>query len=180
MYFIFILTPLLWEMKKNIKTLIFFSFPIKTFFKWIINQCPKGIHQHFPKIIFNVVIRQDKVILVVVCINELGELIFSHSSLLHPSGSLMGNLWLLTQLWLLNKNLSIEQSSSRCHTCRGVHGSVWVGFVPNPRPTRQNRVEKILIHRRPGRESDRLGRFCAGNTVCSVGIVHGEKSSQNS
>ena len=45
--------------------------------------------------ISNVVIRQDKVILVVFCINELGELIFSHSSLLHPSDSLMGNLWLL-------------------------------------------------------------------------------------
>ena len=45
--------------------------------------------------ISNVVIWQDKVILVVVCINELGELIFSHSSLLHPSDSLMGNLWLL-------------------------------------------------------------------------------------
>ena len=30
------------------------------------------------------------------------------------------------------------------------------------------------------RESDRCGRFCAGNTVDSVGTVHGEKSSQNS
>ena len=39
-----VLTPLLWKMKKAIKTLIFFSFPIKIFFKWIINQCPKGIH----------------------------------------------------------------------------------------------------------------------------------------
>ena len=40
-----VLTSLLWEMKKTIKILIvfFFSFPIKTFFNWILNQCPKGI-----------------------------------------------------------------------------------------------------------------------------------------
>ena len=63
---------------------------------------------------------------------------------------------------------------------RGVHGSVLVGFVPNPRPTRQNRVEKILTRHRPARESDWRSRFCAGNTVGSVGTVYGEKSSQNS
>ena len=48
---------------------------------------------------------------------------------------------------------------------RGVHGSVQVGFMPNPRPTRQNWVEKILTRRRPARESDRRGRFCTENTV---------------
>ena len=35
-----VLILLLWEMKKVVKILIFFSFPIKTFFNWIINQCP--------------------------------------------------------------------------------------------------------------------------------------------
>ena len=36
-------------MKKVVKTLIvFFSFPIKTFFNWILNQCPKGTHQRDP------------------------------------------------------------------------------------------------------------------------------------
>ena len=32
------------ENEKIVKILItfFFSFPIKTFFKWIINECPKG------------------------------------------------------------------------------------------------------------------------------------------
>ena len=41
-----VLTQLLWEMKKIVKTLIaffFFSFPIKHFFKWIVNQYPKDI-----------------------------------------------------------------------------------------------------------------------------------------
>ena len=33
----------LWEMKKTVKILIvYFSFPIKIFFNWILNQCPKG------------------------------------------------------------------------------------------------------------------------------------------
>ena len=63
---------------------------------------------------------------------------------------------------------------------RGVHGLVWVGFVPNPRPTRQTRVENILTHRRPMRESDRSGWFCAENTIGSVETVHGGKSGQNS
>jgi len=43
-YFRKVLTLLLWEMKKTIKTLIvffiFYLFFIKTFFKWIINKCP--------------------------------------------------------------------------------------------------------------------------------------------
>ena len=36
--------------RKNCKKIkyFFFSFPIKIFFKWIINHCPKCIHQHFP------------------------------------------------------------------------------------------------------------------------------------
>ena len=39
-YFRKVLTSLLWEMKKAIKTLIiFFSFSIKTFFNQILNQC---------------------------------------------------------------------------------------------------------------------------------------------
>ena len=63
---------------------------------------------------------------------------------------------------------------------RGVHGSVRVGFVPNPIPTRRTRVENVLTRRRPARESDRSGRFFAGNTVGSVETVHGEKSGQNS
>ena len=39
-----VLTPLLWKMEKTIKTLItfFFSFLIKTFFKWIVNYYLKG------------------------------------------------------------------------------------------------------------------------------------------
>ena len=36
-----ILISLLWEMKKIVKTLIFFSFSIKTLFNWIFNQYPK-------------------------------------------------------------------------------------------------------------------------------------------
>ena len=64
--------------------------------------------------------------------------------------------------------------------CRGVHGSVRVGFVPNPRPTRRTRVENVLTRRRPARESDQSGRFFARNTVGSVETVHGEKSGQNS
>ena len=36
-----VLTSLLWEMKKAVKTLIIF-FSIKTFFNWILNECPKG------------------------------------------------------------------------------------------------------------------------------------------
>ena len=32
---------------------------------------------------------------------------------------------------------------------RAVHGLVWVGFVPNPEPTCQNRVGKKCTHRRP-------------------------------
>ena len=40
-YFKKILTLLLWEIKKVIKTLIVFFFPIKTFFNWIFNQYPK-------------------------------------------------------------------------------------------------------------------------------------------
>ena len=40
-YFKKFLILLLWEMKNVIKALIvFFSFPIKTFFNWIVNQCP--------------------------------------------------------------------------------------------------------------------------------------------
>ena len=42
-YFRKVLTSFLWKMEKAIKTLIvFFSFPIKTFFKQIINHYPKG------------------------------------------------------------------------------------------------------------------------------------------
>ena len=63
---------------------------------------------------------------------------------------------------------------------RGVHGSVRVGFVPNPRPTRRTRVKNVLTRRRPARESDWSGRFFARNTVGSVETVHGEKSDQNS
>ena len=32
---------------------------------------------------------------------------------------------------------------------RAVHGSVRVGFVPNPEPTRRNRVTKKCTRRRP-------------------------------
>ena len=63
---------------------------------------------------------------------------------------------------------------------RGVHGSVGVGFVPNPRPTHQTRVENILTRHQPTRELDRNSRFCAGNTVGSVETVHGGKTGQNS
>ena len=42
-YFRKILTSFLWEMKKTVKILIvFFSFSIKTFFNWIINEWHKG------------------------------------------------------------------------------------------------------------------------------------------
>ena len=35
--------------EKNCQNINFiFSFPIRTFFKWIINQCSKGIREHFP------------------------------------------------------------------------------------------------------------------------------------
>jgi len=37
-----ILTSFLWEIEKIVKTLIVFFFPIKIFFKWIINYCPKA------------------------------------------------------------------------------------------------------------------------------------------
>ena len=63
---------------------------------------------------------------------------------------------------------------------RGVHELVRVGFVPNPRPTCRTQVENVLTRRRPTRESDRSGRFFAGNMVGSVETVHGEKSGQNS
>ena len=39
-YFRKVLTLFLWEMKKTVKTLIFFF--IKTFFNWILNQWPKS------------------------------------------------------------------------------------------------------------------------------------------
>lgn len=50
-------------------------------------------HNHvalYFKINSGVVIRQDKIIMVVVCQNKLGELICAHLSLLHTFGSLMG------------------------------------------------------------------------------------------
>ena len=62
---------------------------------------------------------------------------------------------------------------------RGVHRSVRVEFVPNPRPTCGTRVENVLTRHRLVKESDRSSQFCAGNTVGSVETAHGGKSSQN-
>ena len=40
---------------------------------------------------------------------------------------------------------------------RPVHGSVRVGFVPNPEPTRPDRVGKLSTRRRPSEKSVRMG-----------------------
>ena len=53
---------------------------------------------------------------------------------------------------------------------RGVHGSVRVGFVPNPRPTRPSRVPISQTRRRPVRKSDRIGRFLPESGRVSVGV----------
>ena len=40
---------------------------------------------------------------------------------------------------------------------RAVHGSVRVGFVPNPQPTRSDRVEKFQTRHWPRKATDRVG-----------------------
>ena len=36
-----------------------------------------------------------------------------------------------------------SEDAGRMVAVKGVHRSVQVGFMPNPRPTRQNRVEEV-------------------------------------
>ena len=58
---------------------------------------------------------------------------------------------------------------------RGVHGLGWVGFVPNPEPTRMIRVEENVARNRP-RE---VARFFGSGLVGSVlGLSPGTKSGQ--
>ena len=45
---------------------------------------------------------------------------------------------------------------------RAVHGSVRVGFVPNPQPTRSDRVEKFQTRRRPRKATGRVGSDSGG------------------
>ena len=47
-------------------------------------------------------------------------------------------------------------------TCRGVHGSVRVGFMPNPQPTRFHRVNGWTTRRRPQTTSGRVGSDSGG------------------
>ena len=54
---------------------------------------------------------------------------------------------------------------------RAVHGSVRVGFVPNPEPTHRNWMRKKCIRRRPAR-SNRVGRFRPSTGGGRVGRSH--------
>ena len=45
---------------------------------------------------------------------------------------------------------------------RAVHGSVRVGFVPNPEPTRRNRVKCLTTRCRPSTTSGRVGSVSGG------------------
>ena len=45
---------------------------------------------------------------------------------------------------------------------RGVHKSVWVGFVPNPKPTHSHRVRSWTTRRRPPAISGRVGSGSVG------------------
>ena len=45
---------------------------------------------------------------------------------------------------------------------RGVHKSVWVGFVPNPKPTHSHRVRSWTTRRRPPAISGRVGSSSVG------------------
>ena len=58
-YFKKILTPLLWEIKKTVKILFFFSFPIKYFYKWMVNQLRVFVNIFIIIIIINEVTRMD-------------------------------------------------------------------------------------------------------------------------
>ena len=49
------------------------------------------------------------------------------------------------------------QSHYLAPNIRAVHGSIQVGFVPNPEPTRWNRVNGLMTHRRPLTTSGRVG-----------------------
>ena len=55
-------------------------------------------------------------------------------------------------------------------TTRGVHGSVRVGFVPNPDSTRMWRVNKKLTRNRPG---DLVGFF--GSGLVGFGFITGDE-----
>ena len=65
--------------------------------------------------------------------------------------------------YLLNSNIILTFVKSLTHgkykllISRGVHGSVRVGFVPNPEPTRSHRVERWTTRRRPPVTSGRVG-----------------------
>ena len=51
-----------------------------------------------------------------------------------------------------------------------VHGSVRVGFVPNPEPTRPDRVGKLSTRRRPSEKSVRTGWNINERRSGSVGV----------
>ena len=53
---------------------------------------------------------------------------------------------------------------------RPVHGSVRVGFVPNPEPTQPDQVGKLSTHRRPSEKSIRMGWNINKQRSGSVGV----------
>ena len=69
--------------------------------------------------------------------------------------------YILVQIKDSNRNNSIA-----CSLIRGVHGSVRVGFLPNPDSTRMWRVNKKLTRNRPG---DLVGFF--GSGLVGFGLI---------
>jgi len=53
---------------------------------------------------------------------------------------------------------------------RAVHGSVRVRFVPNPEPTRPDRVSKTWTRSRPAEGSGSGGRMSSGSSRVLVGF----------
>ena len=59
-----------------------------------------------------------------------------------------------TKLLSLDSTIPIDELTAET---RVVHGSVQVGFVPNPKPTRENRVNGLTTCRRPSTTSGQVG-----------------------
>ena len=62
------------------------------------------------------------------------------------------------------------QLTNDCIQGRPAHGSVWVGFVPNPEPTRPDRVGKLSTRRRPLEKLVRTGWNINERRSGSVGV----------
>ena len=78
---------------------------------------------------------------------------------LGPSNSVFF-FFLLTHVW--------GGRQIRCYeivVTRGVHGSVQVGFMPNPQPTRFHRVNDWTTRRRPQTTSGRVGLDSGGQRL---------------